>query len=370
MLPAPACDLIDRFTNAFGVPFTLRDLHGTVVASTAGDRAGESEIHRSALELDGVIDIRDRTGPLSVAPVFLASGRAGYLVAYGEPGQVSQLVAVAAISMGMALDFAEAAARLGGNEFNRGWLLHQLLRGSRVEAARARPMAATVGWNLFEQRVCVVIDLRHCAELDPEVVKSRIRENLDDAASTPYGQVDRAEWVILLRHERSVPWRTLADRVSRIHSTLGCAGEVVTGIGELHPPRRPVRAIRRSYREARHALEIGYQLHGPGVYNLRTLGAAAFFAPSRRSRRRLARTILGGTDRQDALLETLKTYLDADLSVTATAESLGVHRHTVRNHLDRIREVSGLDPRSLDGAVQLKLAILALATDPADSDSA
>ncbi|HKO24441.1 MAG TPA: hypothetical protein VJY65_06825, partial [Chloroflexota bacterium] len=43
ILPAPACDLLDRFTAELGVPLTLTDLNGTVVASTAGALAGSAD---------------------------------------------------------------------------------------------------------------------------------------------------------------------------------------------------------------------------------------------------------------------------------------------------------------------------------------
>ena len=54
-----------------------------------------------------------------------------------------------------------------------------------------------------------------------------------------------------------------------------------------------------------------------------------------------------------ALMQTLRTYLDSDLDVTATAEALFVHPNTVRYRLRRIGELTGFDPQRFSGLVEL-----------------
>jgi purine catabolism regulator len=54
-------------------------------------------------------------------------------------------------------------------------------------------------------------------------------------------------------------------------------------------------------------------------------------------------------DRSGALLHTLATWLELGGSAEETARRLGVHRHTVRNRLDRAEAVTGrslADPRT------------------------
>jgi sugar diacid utilization regulator len=60
------------------------------------------------------------------------------------------------------------------------------------------------------------------------------------------------------------------------------------------------------------------------------------------------------------LLRTLETYLDADGSVAATAQTLYTHRHTIRYRLERVRELSGLDVSSSDGRERLSLGLKAM----------
>lgn len=58
-----------------------------------------------------------------------------------------------------------------------------------------------------------------------------------------------------------------------------------------------------------------------------------------------------------SLWPTLTAYVEADASVAATAETLGIHANSVRNRLTRIADLTGLDPHSLDGQFSLLLAV-------------
>jgi hypothetical protein len=74
----------------------------------------------------------------------------------------------------------------------------------------------------------------------------------------------------------------------------------------------------------------------------------------RSTRRSIAKEAdrLGGSG-SDVLLETLRTYLDSDLDVNRTAETLYVHPNTVRYRLRRIGELTGHDPQRFSGQVEL-----------------
>jgi carbohydrate diacid regulator len=367
ILPAPACDLLDRLTAELDVPFTLTDLHGAVVASTAGHPAGQVQRGAvEALENGPRLAAGGDAPPGAYVPVRLSGRIAGVLIAHGAPEQVGGLTRAAAVAIGLALDFAEAASSLGRENVNPGWLLYRLLRGSREEALHARVVAAIYGWDLWTQRVAVVVMTppaqRQVPAADPVEVMARL---LGAAArTTPFGQLDDGHWVVLPEcgsREARAGVRQLAESV-RAH--LGAA-EVHVGIGEPHPDVAPVLAVRRSYREAIYAARLGPRLRsGAGVHELRGLGSAAFFAPSSPSRRNLAALVLEPLRELPAVTETLRAYLASNMSVADTAASLGVHRHTVRNHLERVFDLTGLDPRTLEGAVQLKLALLVAASDP------
>lgn len=372
ILPAPACDLLDRFTAELDVGFTLTDLHGAVVASTGGAVAGR--VDAAAAEL-----ARAPAGPEADAPagdrlyfpVQLGGRRAGILIVHATGERAALAGPVVATALGLALDFAEAAASIGGDRINPGWVLRGLLRGTRHEAERARVVSSIYGWNLFVQRVALVVvapaaDLRRspASALDP---LGAIRGILgSDAPRTPFGQVHETEWVVLVKHDRGDAWSRVVQLAEAIHASMAQGGvRASVGIGEPHLPVSRVMAARRSYREALYAARLGPRLSGkPGVFELRALGAAAFFAPSGPSRQHLASLVLAPLRDQPAVLATLATYLASDMSVSDTALHLDLHRHTVRNHLERVFSLTGLDPRTLEGALELKLALLVATSDP------
>lgn len=61
----------------------------------------------------------------------------------------------------------------------------------------------------------------------------------------------------------------------------------------------------------------------------------------------------------ETLLHTLHIWLLEGRSVEATAERAGVHRHTVRNRMQRIAQLIGYDPDGIDAQTELWLALKA-----------
>jgi hypothetical protein len=60
------------------------------------------------------------------------------------------------------------------------------------------------------------------------------------------------------------------------------------------------------------------------------------------------------------LVTTIETFLENDGNVTATAERLFTHRHTIRYRLERVRELSGHDLASTEGREKLSLGLKAM----------
>lgn len=56
---------------------------------------------------------------------------------------------------------------------------------------------------------------------------------------------------------------------------------------------------------------------------------------------------------------TLEAYLAQDCNVNATAAAIGAHRHTVAHRLDRVRELTGLDPQRSEDRERLGLGLKA-----------
>lgn len=390
-VPSAAPDLVQRLSAALELRLTLTDNLGTVLASTDDHPRGHIEptalaVLRAgtAVEREGVasaqptpedLDSPDPTisgllasGPGVYLPL-LVNGRVdGVLIAHGPPDEVRVPARTAAAAAGLTLEFARGASVSARQGMAPDIALHQLLRGSAPEARRAAVVAKVMGWDLTVPRVAMAIVAREVEGAAGGLGTDQyamITKFVDLVApGTPYAQLDLTEWVLLPElsplPERPSPWQLAEDvRTGLLQAGVSAA----LGIGETHA-ERSLPALRRSYREAVYAARCGARTRGEtGVYALRDLGAAAFLVPSPATRRRLADRIVQPLRAEPGLLQSLRAFLDSNCSFASAAESTGLHRHTIRNHLQRVHELSGLDPRAVDDALQLRLALL-IESDP------
>ena len=79
------------------------------------------------------------------------------------------------------------------------------------------------------------------------------------------------------------------------------------------------------------------------------------------------RTALAALDNQPELVETLRTFITHNMGMSETAAALHVHRNTLLYRLQRIRRLTGLDPRQLLELVALVGYVLHLVDGPSPS---
>lgn len=132
---------------------------------------------------------------------------------------------------------------------------------------------------------------------------------------------------------------------------------VNVGIGRYHPG---VRGLAASYQDARAALTLGRRLQGQDrAHCLDSLGIAAFVGVAdEQTKLDLAAHLLSPLDHEPELIRTLEIFFAKDCCPSATAGTLGIHRNTLNYRLDKVRSLTGLDPRQFDQAVQIRLALL------------
>lgn len=129
------------------------------------------------------------------------------------------------------------------------------------------------------------------------------------------------------------------------------------GVGRVAPDWR---ALPRSCADARFAVAIGVRLHGPGrVFQPRDLGLAGLVCnDDPQLKAALAEALLAPLAVEPELLTTLELFLATDLSPSLAAERLHIHRHTLAYRLEKIRLLTGLDPRRFAGAAQFAAALM------------
>ena len=171
----------------------------------------------------------------------------------------------------------------------------------------------------------------------------------------------------------SSAWRLLPDiEVGGIVSLPGAdsadAEQVVGSAAVARVGISPVYTALEETPRAMYLARLALQSAPPGTRSVRRFDdtpLATLVAAAPEAATRIARTVLGRLlelrrDEQDALLETLETWLATGGSATATAERLFVHPNTVRHRLRRIAERTGRDLDQPTALAELSTALHAL----------
>jgi hypothetical protein len=203
-----------------------------------------------------------------------------------------------------------------------------------------------------------------------------------------------AEPVVGVGHASS-EWRSAAEVLRRALAELGCDSAVNAGPGPIwallslgtQQPHEVLRTCRefghraraaigvsdlhtagvdaaRAYREALDAATIGRALLGAGgAMGYSELGAYRYLvqigaedAPRDRMRAAVDQLIAYDNKRRTALLDTLERYLGERRSLIESARALFIHPNTLRQRLDRVEELTGLN-LTVDDLLALELAI-------------
>jgi carbohydrate diacid regulator len=121
-------------------------------------------------------------------------------------------------------------------------------------------------------------------------------------------------------------------------------------------------ALRRGYRQLRDLLAYGRDI----LPDTLRLDLAGLRLPSLLWRHRLEDGLepwllpLQGVIAHDAngqLLNTLRAWCEHDGQSQRCADALGIHRNSLRYRMERIAELSGLDPSTLEGMLKLYLGV-------------
>lgn len=122
---------------------------------------------------------------------------------------------------------------------------------------------------------------------------------------------------------------------------------------------RRVPALKTSLAQAKLAIYYGQLFHpGQGLYRYETYAFIHRLAGLRDPEIEGVAQKLIADSRHADLLNTLWTYMQHDGNVTATAQSLFVHRNTLTYRLDKIGEITGKDPRRSEDLFYLYTALV------------
>jgi sugar diacid utilization regulator len=267
-----------------------------------------------------------------------------------EVARAAAFAAVAELAVTEARDEVEHQVRAS---------LIEDLRSGKVEGAEVERRAARLGCELPRGALVMVAELR---SQKPRGAAALVESEWAGALAEPIGGLlfailpggggDEAS------EQAAGRARTLVGRL-RSHGPAALSS-FYPDPGELHQAMREAELVLEVVRRDGRLAEQIDAGAGDGVYRL--LFRALVSDPEEvRSFYEDTVAPVIGYDRQyrSELLPTLEAYLAHDCNMNATARAIFAHRHTVAYRLDRVKELSGLDPGSSADRERLGLGIKA-----------
>ena len=360
------------------------DDRGVVIASSDGGSVGL------------LLEPADR-GPDSLRVPLRLDGQAGEVIVTEPADGEAISPRVAEELVGLIVNQTAVVDRLPNEHELKNKFIHDLLRGPIGHEADIRREAQILGMDLTRPRAVILVDAADyilspdaapplrggealirrsflrarlviasivsffelpnetiCAYIGDGEVAVLKASSTQDLVAWSQGEAEpdetQASWANLTALKRAA-----AALLTRLRHDTSSAINI--GIGRYHPG---IRGLAGSYQDARAALSLGRQLHGQNqVHCLDGLGIAAFVGVAdERTKIDLAMHLLSPLDQEPELLETLDAFFFENCCPSSTANRLFIHRNTLSYRLDKIASLTGLDPRSFDDAIQIRLALL------------
>ena len=347
--------VVDEVSPRLDYNINLMDRNGRIIGSVDGTRIGT--VHAGALEAirDGrrvLVDADEESAEVRAGiniPLTLDGRIVGAVGVTGDPGEVESVCNVLALTVELLLRneqhrdssrWREAAVR----ELLLGLVNGTVTENGLLEALRHIGSPMTPPWNI----TAVVPAAGTGSWSLPSSTSVALLRRVQGVAGVVAAELQGAVWVL----SGSVTDRTLAATRQRLRT-----GDVrlITGRHAATSRELSVDAARLGLLLARaHLLPAGEETKLSAL-----VPETAVAQQSREISHDTVERVL--TPLSATLRETARAFLDHDLSIAATATALEVHRNTLVQRLDRIQHVTGLNLRTFDHAVSMRLALLAAA---------
>jgi len=392
-----AQNIVEKTMGILRKNINIMDENGVIIGS--GDKSRLNQFHEGAakvikegkkLEIYSK-DINHLVGakPGINLPIEHNNKIIGVVGITGEPNEVSPFGEVIKMTVEMMLQQEFLLKELQLEQQTRGNFIHDLISGrigndSDLFITRGQ----IVGYDILIPRVALVMDIYQFEKTakqslqafkgskEGEIYLQRLKNDVlktiqgifvnapQEIVSYTGGDRFVVLKTIILKDSGEIFRKKLFRMGKRIKNIISqkMKFKVTIGIGEYH---QGIKGLSKSFKEATQALDVGTKLEGAGaIYHVDNLGVGKLLAEIKGESQQefMEKTIYSIKNNKekkinDFLLETLQGFFDNNLSITQTAKALFIHRNTLLYRLERVKKITGLDPKKFDDAVQLRLAL-------------
>jgi purine catabolism regulator len=364
--------LLEAYARMTGTRALLLDVRGEVMAEARGaaavlpPKAVWAEIQ--ALRPEGnefSLSLSDEGGSRTLLPVLVGGGPAAFLVLHrGDRPEPFHQVVVHHLATAIALELAKAQAVARTERRLVGDFLDALLEGE-LSAEETRRRLRFLGLGASPAIAVLVARREGQDRSEPavEALRLLVQDRLSRRPAPYVCNIQDAAVVALFEAAGPAEAREAAEAVASAAQARGMDGRFGLGMPEADP-----RGLRRSYQEARFALEAA----APAGDQARRVATVADLGSHRLLLARqedaalaaISRGLLGPLADYDRrqhgdLVASLRAFLEHNGNWEAAARALAVHRHTLRYRIRRVAELTGRDLDRAGDRVEFWLALQA-----------
>lgn len=387
--------IVQRIIKVLGKNVNITDRRGKIIASgNPAQVGGTLEGSLLAIQRGEPIEIHEADArrfngimPGINIPVKVEDAIVGAVEISGNPSEVRQLGGMVKEIVELMLHEMHMIGRLQNDSKVREAYIQELINNRNPERYKELTDRGNVlGINIQIPRICILMDTYYLSET-VTYLKNRydyqnerqlfigLKDRIIDFIRSD-GQISGADiiqhlggdrFIILKEVQVDLPEAEIKSRAVEFCENLGkgISSEfllkILWGIGRLY---RGSDAVFNSYRDSLAAINISAKYeHVGGIVHIDdvTVENIVSSIPGEQMELLLKSfhplANLPGRMRNE-LMETLEAYFESSMNITDTSKRLNVHRNSVIYRLNKVKEVTGLDPLNFRDLVQLYLAFL------------
>ncbi|MBR3359116.1 MAG: helix-turn-helix domain-containing protein [Solobacterium sp.] len=341
-----AQQIVETVKETCGYDINYITDRGIILASTDSGRIGDyHEIGFQAGRKGTAIEVEEDnmyegTHAGVNIPFYFHHQLVGVIGITGKPDEVRRYGQLAVRIMRLMLKERDLEQSLEARRAEASYILHSLISGCTVNRDMLTGFLDSKKLPAEGRyRIVRIYPKKGIKNTQLNTLENRIEVKLSDARDACYAYDYPGEFIVLQKAETFAEseayWKELTELAS---------------VSAGSP--RTLSHISSSYEEAGIAHRSGTGDYA--VFDALPLAFIFSSVPARMREAYVQRTVSGLSNRQK---EILTEYYKADMSLKNAADALFIHKNTLQYQLDRVRDMTGLDPRNFQDAVSLYIAL-------------
>lgn len=374
---------IDTLEKELPYKVTITDIDGYIVGTS--DPARLNQFHPSAyeilcgrqpietLEQDEYINLPEAVVLGYGEKIIYNDECIGLIGLIGPPEERKKDIKTVQFVLKLLLDRERAQSELELVAADKNAFIVRLLHGINEQDPWLMKRAALYGISLQVPRYIAAVkvrtsDLADMLPLEAASVRKKVLKLVRKVFRDPDDQIYEAETgeiiVMTCSGGSKVPERRAKAAESAVTALREEIGEKL-GLSPVIGVSKECESYlgyAEGYQQALAAIDIGERTeHSGGIYFYERMCLGRIVASFSGEIRPI---LMDGvirhldTSRDENLLNTLEVYFENNMSVSATAKALYIHRNTLQYRFKQIKELTGYDIHRVDDMVQLRLAVV------------